>query len=365
MVGGEEEAVHRHVPGVQRLGQCVRVRLERVVVPGGDERRGIAGRDVLRDRRVGDPRVVLEVLLTGVGPQEIALGAPHHPVGVVGDGQVVGAAGQDHAAQLRPLQRLWQPGGSGVVVVGDGQGRLRGDVRPRGVAGQHDPARVDVQAVGPGQEVLEGGSDLLHLERVAALGRLGVLDRGHRVAVGGEDLGVGGGPVLGAGDECSAVHPHDRGQRLLGADRVEHVQARVGVVRRVRLVDHTVARSRRPRPRRPLRRPRSGAAVRAQRRRPVRTTSSPRPCTAPPGSHQEILAVGPEIVAGGAPSWASHSQTQGRRPSQRVRLACSARSPRRSIDSGPYPSRTSSSARSSAPRCVPTWPRMRRRNARA
>src|SRR5699024_6014227 len=101
-------------------------------------------------------------------------------VAVVGHVQVVGPGGEDGRTELVGLQRLGQPGGLGVGVIGDGHGGLGGHVRPRGVAADDDLPGVDVQALGVVLQVAQRIGDLVQLIGVLLLRCLVVFygDRG-------------------------------------------------------------------------------------------------------------------------------------------------------------------------------------------
>ncbi len=124
----------------------------------------------------------------------------------------------------------------GIVRVGHEARDLCGDLRPRRVAGEHDPPGVDAQPVGVVDEVGEGGGDLAHRRGVALAGGDRVVHAHDGEAAPGEHAQVVGDVALGARHEGPAVHPHDGGQCLLTVG-AEDVEAPVRVGDGIRLVD--------------------------------------------------------------------------------------------------------------------------------
>src|SRR5699024_11283926 len=98
-------------------------------------------------------RAVQEVLLAGVGPDDVPLEPAHDPVVVVRQVQVVGTAHQHRADQLVGLDRPLQPGRLGVTGLADGHRGLGGDVPAGGVPAEHDAAGVHVQLLGVAVDV--------------------------------------------------------------------------------------------------------------------------------------------------------------------------------------------------------------------
>ena len=188
--------------------------------------------------------VLAVVAGSGVGPAD--RGEQRAELGVVAQAaEVVDAAAERDAAQ--PCRRDARGDADRVRVgrIRDQGGELGAELRPRGVAGEHDPVGVHVEALGVRAQPTQRGHELANGHRVARFGGERVARSDDDEPVGGEHSQVAAELILRSADEGAAVDPHhdrERGSGCRGrAGQIDvEFAVRVAVVALVERREHVL-----------------------------------------------------------------------------------------------------------------------------